>query len=196
MADPSICTARDFDHARFQPESRTLPLSRPALSPRPVVSLLPMADHEHHEQQEGVFKVTDRRKFTSDGDLRDTAEAEKQPAAAPPPPPPPPQAAAPAPPAPTEPADDGDPGFERVVLSFAQTAMMQLGLVAMDGGQPYEPDLMGARETIDMLAVLESKTRGNLNAREKRLIHETLHELQLAFVGVQRNMVGPRSVKQ
>ncbi len=95
------------------------------------------------------------------------------------------------PPPPTEPADDGDPAFERVILSFAQTAMMQLGLVAMDPGQPYEPDLMGARETIDMLAVLERKTRGNLNAREKRLISETLHELQLAFVGVQRNMVGP-----
>jgi hypothetical protein len=99
-------------------------------------------------------------------------------------------AAAPPPP-PAEPADDGDPGFERVVLSFAQTAMMQLGLVAMDPGQPFEPDLLGARETIDMLAVLERKTRGNLNAREKRLIMETLHELQLAFVGVQRNMVGP-----
>jgi hypothetical protein len=152
-----------------------------------------MADHEHHEHQEGVFKVTDRRKFTSDGELRDPTTAEKEAAketAAPAPAPAPPKGVA-TPPAPAEPADDGDPGFERVVLSFAQTAMMQLGLVAMDPGQPYEPDLMGARETIDMLAVLERKTRGNLNAREKRLITETLHELQLAFVGVQRNMVGP-----
>ena len=156
-----------------------------------------MADHEHHEHQEGVFKVTDRRKFTADGELRDPATAAKEAAAPPPAPAPAPQpapvAAAPPPP-PAEPADDGDPGFERVVLSFAQTAMMQLGLVAMDPGQPFEPDLLSARETIDMLAVLERKTRGNLNAREKRLITETLHELQLAFVGVQRNMVGPGAV--
>jgi hypothetical protein len=152
-----------------------------------------MADHEHHEHQEGVFKVVDRRKFTADGELREPpapgSEAAKEPVAPSPPPPPSPVAAAPPPPA--EPADDGDPGFERVVLSFAQTAMMQLGLVAMDPGQPFEPDLMSARETIDMLAVLERKARGNLNAREKRMITETLHELQLAYVGVQRNMVGP-----
>jgi hypothetical protein len=158
-----------------------------------------MADHEHHEHQEGVFKVTDRRKFTADGELRDPTEAEKQSPPPPPAPAPPPQAAE-APvvsaPAPAEPADDGDPGFERVILSFAQTAMMQLGLVALDPGQPFEPDLLGARETIDMLAVLERKTRGNLNAREKRLITETLHELQLAYVGVQRNMVRPRTAPQ
>jgi hypothetical protein len=156
--------------------------------------LFSMADHEHPE---GIFKVTDRRKFTAEGELREGSDSSKEPApetAAPPPAPPapePPKADAPLAPPPAEPADDGDPAFERVILSFAQTAMMQLGLVAMDPGQPYEPDLMGARETIDMLAVLERKTRGNLNGREKRLISETLHELQLAFVGVQRNMVGP-----
>ncbi len=158
-----------------------------------------MADHEHHEHQEGVFKVTDRRKFTADGELRDPSEVEKQPAPPPPAPAPTQPVAATPPvsaPAPAEPADDGDPGFERIILSFAQTAMMQLGLVAVDPSQPFEPDLLGARETIDMLAVLERKTRGNLNARETRLITETLHELQLAYVGVQRNMVGPRSAPQ
>jgi len=160
-----------------------------------------MPDQEHHE---GSFKVTDRRKFTMEGELREPAEATPEPTPAAVPPAPPPVVADTPPPAPvqaapaataeprTEPEDDGDPGFERIVLSFTQTAMMQLGLVALDPGQPLEPDLMGARETIDMLAVLEMKTRGNLNAREKRLVHETLHELQLAFVGVQRQMVKPR----
>jgi hypothetical protein len=149
-----------------------------------------MPDQEHPE---ATFKVTDRRKFTMDGELRDPSEAAKEEPAAPPPDPAPvPAPAAAVAPAPAEPADDGDPGFERIILSFTQTAMMQLGLVAMDPGQPLEPDLMGARETIDMLAVLELKTRGNLNTREKRLITETLSELQLAFVGVQRQMVRPR----
>ena len=155
-----------------------------------------MADREH-QQPEGVFKVTDRRKFTMDGDLREQSAAPE-----PAPPTPPPIQATPAPtatppaaaePQRTEPEDDGDPGFERIVLSLTQTAMMQLGLMAVDPGQPLEPDLMGARETIDMLAVLEKKTRGNLNAREKHLIAQTLHELQLAFVGVQRQMVKPRT---
>lgn len=151
-----------------------------------------MADQEHPE---ATFKVTDRRKFTIEGELRDPEQAAKEEAAAPPPPPPAPVPAAVAAPPPVagEPADDGDPGFERIVLSFTQTAMMQLGLVEMAPGQPFEPDLMGARETIDMLAVLERKTRGNLNAREKRLVTETLSELQLAFVGVQRQMVRPRT---
>jgi len=162
-----------------------------------------MPDQEHPE---ATFKVTDRRKFTMGGELRDPTDAARQDAAkeeaaAPPTPAPAPApasapapapAAAAAPVAPGEPVDDGDPGFERIILSFTQTAMMQLGLVEMQPGQPFDPDLMGARETIDMLAVLERKTRGNLNAREKRLIAETLSELQLAFVGVQRQMVRPR----
>ena len=157
-------------------------------------------------EQSKPFVVTDRRKFTMDGELREPSEATPEAvptlgvSAPPPSPAPPPVQAASdpviGPAAPiardTEPEDDGDPGFERIVLSFTQSAMMQLGLVAMDPGQPLEPDMMGARETIDMLAVLEIKTRGNLNAREKRLIHETLHELQLAYVGVQRQMVKPR----
>jgi hypothetical protein len=151
-----------------------------------------MPEQEHPE---ATFKVTDRRKFTMDGELRDPSSVKEE-AASPPPPFPAPEPAL-EPPAPVaatsaEPADDGDPGFERIILSFTQTAMMQLGLVEMQPGQPFDPDLMGARETIDMLAVLERKTRGNLNAREKRLIMETLSELQLAFVGVQRQMVRPR----
>ena len=138
---------------------------------------------EHHS--EGGFKVTDRRKFTMDGETRPTEESET--VAAPPPPRPPPQPAA----APPEESSGVDTPFERIILSFTQTAMMQLGLVALDPGQPLEPDLIGARETIDMLAVLQDKTRGNLTARESRLITDTLAELRLAYVGVQRGIAHP-----
>ncbi len=91
------------------------------------------------------------------------------------------------------PEDPGaaDTAFERIILSFTQTAMMQLGLVALDPTQPLEPDLIGARETIDMLAVLQEKTKGNLTARESRLMTETLSELRLAYVGVQRGIARP-----
>ena len=142
-----------------------------------------MAERDDHS--EGTFKVTDRRKFTMDGELRPTGEVETAAAAAPAPAPtPPPKAVAEEPPSST----GIDTPFEHLILSFTQSAMMQLGLVALDPTQPLEPDLMGARETIDMLAVLEEKTRGNLTSRESRLLTQTLVELRLAFVGVERGL--------
>lgn len=146
-------------------------------------------DRKDEHQSEGAFKVTDRRKFTMDGEARQPDEGEAVVAAPPPPqvPPSPPQPAA----APAEESSEADTAFERIILSFTQTAMMQLGLVALDAGQPLEPDLIGARETIDMLAVLQEKTKGNLSARESRLITETLAELRLAYVGVQRGIARP-----
>jgi hypothetical protein len=76
--------------------------------------------------------------------------------------------------------------FGRLLLSLTQTAMMQLGLVAVDPGQPLEPDLMGARDTIDMLGALEEKTKGNLSKQEAAMLANTLSELRMAYVGVQR----------
>jgi len=76
--------------------------------------------------------------------------------------------------------------FGRLVLSLTQTAMMQLGLVAVDPTQPLEPDLMGARDTIDMLGALEEKTKGNVTKQEAAMLTNTVSELRLAYVGVQR----------
>ncbi len=127
------------------------------------------------QRQDGGFKVTDRRKFTMEGELRPEAAAEQAAAAAAPPSPP------------IEKEETGmETPFERLVVSFASTAMMQLGLVAADPSQPMEPDLAGARDTIDMLAVLEEKTRGNLTSRESRLMQQTLAELRMAFVEMQK----------
>lgn len=135
------------------------------------------------QQREGGFKITDRRKFTSEGELRPEAAA----AAPAKPQPAPPHPASAAPPAREAPGEPGvESAFERLVVSFASTTMMQLGLMALDPGQPLEPDLAGARETIDMLGVLEEKTRGNLTAREERLLRNTVAELRMAFVEVQR----------
>ena len=166
-----------------------------------------MPDRDQHHD-EPAFKVTDRRKFTMDGALRPDTEEEK-PQEAVPPPPPPPSSPAPSEPPPvaaqaesTEPPglgmDDADYAqqmqtpFGRLVLSLTQTAMMQLGLVAVDPAQPLEPDLMGARDTIDMLGALEEKTKGNVTKQEAAMLASTVSELRMAYVGVQRRFAPRR----
>lgn len=70
-------------------------------------------------------------------------------------------------------------------------AMVGLGqLVDPASGQPAGVDLGVAKYAIDMLGVLEAKTRGNLDPDEARALGETLHSLRLAFVHVSRAAAG------
>jgi Domain of unknown function (DUF1844) len=71
--------------------------------------------------------------------------------------------------------------FERLVQSLYMTAIMQLGGGTPDGQKP-QVDLMGARQSIDMLNVVAERTRGNLVPDETRLIDSALFELRLAFL--------------
>ncbi len=80
-------------------------------------------------------------------------------------------------------AKDFEMTFERFVASLYMTALMQLGLVHEQGGQP-RVDLIGARQTIDTLTLLRDKTKGNLTAAEENLMQHSLYELQLAYVDV------------
>lgn len=73
--------------------------------------------------------------------------------------------------------------FERFVASIYMTALMQLGLVHEQGGQP-RVDLLGARQTIDSLALLREKTKGNLTPTEENLMNNSLYEVQMAYVEV------------
>lgn len=73
--------------------------------------------------------------------------------------------------------------FERFVASIYMTALMQMGLVHEQGGQP-RVDLIGARSTIDTLAILRDKTKGNLTTTEDNLLNNSLYELQMAYVEV------------
>jgi hypothetical protein len=72
-------------------------------------------------------------------------------------------------------------GFDQLVQSLYMTAIMQLGGATREGQQP-QVDIIGARQSIDMLAVLEEKTKGNLTPEETRLIDSALFELRLAFL--------------
>ncbi len=62
-------------------------------------------------------------------------------------------------------ASDFEITFEKFIASLYMTALMQLGLVHEQGGQPAA-DLIGARQTIDTLSLIAEKTRGNLTPRK------------------------------
>jgi hypothetical protein len=71
--------------------------------------------------------------------------------------------------------------FEFLVLSLRMQAEMQLGLSPY-GGEEAKPDLKLARHSIDMLAMLQEKTKGNLSLEEQRLLDNTVTELRFRYL--------------
>jgi hypothetical protein len=73
--------------------------------------------------------------------------------------------------------------FEFLVFSIKMQTEMRLGLVNTgEEGSEDGPDLPAARHSIDMLAMLAEKTRGNLTLEEQRLIENSLTELRFRYV--------------
>jgi hypothetical protein len=180
------------------------------------------------DEKEPTFTVTDRRKFTLDGALRDDAPAaeqqEEQPAA------PPATEKVVTMPAPearvaetkAEAAEDAElpqftaqetaeqnaayqessrqiddmlrqanPGvgptgviaFEHIIQSFYVSAMIALG-AGTEPGQKARVDILGARQSIDMLALLQEKTKGNLTQKEEATLQNVLFELRMMFLEI------------
>lgn len=71
--------------------------------------------------------------------------------------------------------------FTTFVLSLSTQALMQLGEVKDPECQDAQ-DLMMARQTIDLLGLLESKTKGNLTGEEEQLLQQILYDLRMRFV--------------
>ena len=187
-------------------------------------------------EQNKPFVVTDRRKFTVDGDPRPDADPspEKEKRAEVPTEPtvsaepkhaetPSPTATAEndLPPAPTteqneqarlayemtadrldtairsaNPGMDHPPAmsFEQLVQSVYMTAIMQLGGATQEGQQP-QVDIMGARQSVDMLGVIAEKTKGNLSAEESRLLDSALFELRMAFLEITQALARSAAAK-
>jgi len=80
--------------------------------------------------------------------------------------------------------------FERFMASLYMTAMLQLGLMQEEGGQP-RIDLLGARQTIDTLSLLSDKTKGNLTPVEENFLQNCLYELRMAYVEVTNALARP-----
>jgi hypothetical protein len=75
--------------------------------------------------------------------------------------------------------------FAFLVESVLMQTQMQLGLLRFEGsGEDAEPNLPLARHSIDLLGMLQEKTRGNLSTEEQRLIENGLTELRFRFIQV------------
>lgn len=72
--------------------------------------------------------------------------------------------------------------FGTFVLSMSSSALVHLGEVPEpESGQMME-NILAARQTIDILCMLERKTRGNLTPQEERLLRDMLFELRMKYV--------------
>ncbi len=75
-----------------------------------------------------------------------------------------------------------DPHFMQIVLSLQAAAMQYMGKVLNPMTSKIERDLMMAQNSIDMLTMLEKKTKNNLSEDEAKMIEHVLYELRLNFV--------------
>lgn len=136
------------------------------------------------EKQEKGFKVVDRRSFDTEGEERE-ASAQTEPMSEPA--------------QPREPSEaegdldydeNGDPGpeidFVTFVLSLYHSAECHLGLSLNPETKTCDENLPLAKETIDILGMLQDKTQGNLTGEEERILSEVLFNLRMSFVKVRR----------
>ena len=163
------------------------------------------AAESRDEEGTPAFRVIDRRRFAPDGSEREEDAASEPPAASS-------TASAPSSPPPSGPAagaasagDTGpelamphgepyeerpgapfEPSFGTLLISHSTQALMHLGEIPdLEGGQP-RLDLAAARHIIDLIAVLERKTQGNLDADEAALLERILYDLRMRFVAISR----------
>lgn len=80
-------------------------------------------------------------------------------------------------------AQEFEMNFEKFIASLYMSTLMQLGMAAPQGGQP-QVDLMGARQTIDIIGLLQEKTKGNLTSKEENMLQNVLYELRMAYLEV------------
>ena len=85
--------------------------------------------------------------------------------------------------------------FERLVQSVYMQAIMQLGGGAEPGQQP-QVDLLGARQSIDMLSILLEKSRGNVSETEDRLLQSAVFEARMGFLEVTQLLARQAAAKQ
>jgi len=171
------------------------------------------------KEKKPEFVVTDRRKFNVDGEPRPDAPQEET-AAAPAAPAPAamaePVAAPPKPAAPqveSKPvaasAPDLETGYnadrERTAFGgqkmefihlldmLVQTAMMYAG--AMEGGTERRVDIVGLRQMIDLISVLEEKTKGNLSQQEAEILSNTMFQLRMTYMEIV-NMIDKQAMQK
>src|SRR6266536_1322558 len=132
------------------------------------------------ESKPGGFTVTDRRAFAEGGEPR--SEGASSPVAARTAAPEAPEAGGERQDASALPAVD----FHTFVLSLGSSALLHLGELEHPDVHAPQKDLPLAKHTIDILVMLEEKTRGNLTPAEEKLIGSLLYDLRLRYVEAQK----------
>ena len=136
--------------------------------------LFAMGEDEKDKSKQG-FTVIDRRRDGRDGEAASSPE-------------------------PSEPKDSkaarsaqeaaaafaGAEAFAQFIMSLATSAYLHLGMLPDPSGAKVEKNLPLAKQTIDILGMLEEKTRGNLSQKEQALMEQILAELRLHYVEVQK----------
>jgi len=128
-------------------------------------------------EEKSGFKVADRRLFTEEGNLRDEVAKEftqeksfddtltdsnSQKSAT------------------SEP--DMPMTFQTLVFSLSTTAMLQLGFLSNPETGKKEKNLPAAKQTIDILQILQEKTQGNLTSEESQLLEASVYDLKMTYL--------------
>lgn len=79
----------------------------------------------------------------------------------------------------------GPVDFSTHILSLASSALIALGKMPAPDGQPHPLDLETARHLIDVLGMLEQKTKNNLDEAEGKLLASLVYDLRVAYVDAQ-----------
>jgi hypothetical protein len=72
--------------------------------------------------------------------------------------------------------------FSSFVMSLATQAMVQLGQMAPPPGMEIPVDIESGKGTIDILGMIQRKTRGNLSKEEDKFLEDILHTLRVSYV--------------
>jgi hypothetical protein len=122
-------------------------------------------------EQKSGFTVTDRRSFSSSGDTKEPSDTPPAPGVAP-------SAKE------SESRQRALPpvDFGTFVLSLGSSALMHLGARPDQEGAAPRKDLALAKHTVDILSMLQEKTKGNLTAQEDKLLESLLYDLRIQFV--------------
>lgn len=143
---------------------------------------------ESEEEKPRAFKVEDRRRFSPEGELRPDAEEREE------------QAAKLAPESSSAAADfergqgagrltDETPveiTFAGFLMGLSTEALVHLGEIPEPASGESRRDLTAAQQLIDLLGVLQEKTRGNLDADEAKLLDSILYDLRIRYVEIAR----------
>lgn len=124
---------------------------------------------------EKSFQVVDKRRFDASGKERESGGESPTP-----------------PPGPNtneftmrdSPAESNEEpvAFTSFIMSLATQTLVQIGDMKPPPGMEIPIDLEAARQTIDILSMLQHRTRGNLSQEEARFFEEILHSLRISYV--------------